>query len=607
LDKFTIRNLKLIGSQHPQGVSLLQVLDKTLTPMGARLMKKWILLPLKDIAAIQNRQQVIGFFIEKKEVRDKIASYLREIGDLERLIAKVPMGKINPRELLQLRRALNCIAPLQKLCAASACAPLQQLAEQLNPCNSVSERIAKEIQEDAPAIVSKGDVIKNGVSETLDELRSIAFSSKEYLLQIQQREIANTGIQSLKIGFNNVFGYYIEVTNRYREQVPEAWQRKQTLANAERYITEELKTYEAKILQAQEKIIPLEEELFNNLVNALGEYVKPIQHNAQLLARLDCLYALANVSENNQYTCPELDESFCIDIKNGRHPVIEQSLKTGEAYVPNDLYLDTESQQIIIITGPNMSGKSALLRQTALIVLLAQMGCYVPAEKATLGITDKIFTRVGASDNLSLGESTFMVEMNETANIMNNLSARSLVLLDEIGRGTSTFDGISIAWALAEYLHNQPDIRPKTLFATHYHELNDLADKHARIKNFHVATHELADKVVFLRKLKEGGSEHSFGIHVARMAAMPPQIIDRAETILATLEEKNLARPATRERLEKIPVNNYQLNLFAADYPKEWKQALALLAKIEINALTPIDALMKLHELKQILTDEKNG
>lgn len=609
LDAFTIRNLELIASAHAQGVSLLQSIDRTLTPMGARMLKKWVLLPLKELPPIQQRLELVSFFYENPELSRQIEENLRLLGDLERLSAKAPLRKMNPREALQLKRSLFLMQPIKESCLTAQSAALQRLGEQLNLCVSLRERIEREIQEDAPLQNNKGGIIKDGVSAELDELRNIAASGKEYLLQLQQREIEKSGITSLKIGFNQVFGYYIEITNRFKEQVPPHWIRKQTLANAERFLTEELKEYENKILTAQEKIVPLEIQLFDDLLQGIADYVQPIQHNAQQLARLDCLLSFARLAQTQQYCKPQLDDSLAIDIKAGRHPVIEQTLKTGDVYVPNDVYTDADTQQILIITGPNMSGKSALLRQTALITLLAQMGSFVPAQAAQIGLVDKIFTRVGASDNISLGESTFMVEMNETASIMNNLSERSLILLDEIGRGTSTFDGISIAWSLAEYLHQHPKYRPRTLFATHYHELNELAARWKRIKNFHVATHESDKKVIFLRKLVEGGSEHSFGIQVAKMAGMPLAVVERAHEILAELEAQSLGKEL-KGKLQQMPaVQQFQMNLFSAagaddSSIAEWKKAKEKLSGININALTPIEALIHLNELQQLFKKE---
>jgi len=546
LDRFTIRNLELVNSNHENGVSLLQILDKTVSPMGARLLKKWVLLPLTKINQIRERHDAVEFFIENQEFAQETEPHIRHIGDLERLMAKTSVGKISPREAMQLRRALGAIEQLKRLLAEVSAVTDQgsivftRLAEGLNPCLSLLARIERDLAPEPPADIRKGGAIADGADETLDELRHIVRNSRDMLLEIQQRESERTGITSLKVAFNNVFGYYIEVTSKWKDQVPPEWTRKQTIANGERYITEELKILESKILGAEEKIQELEEKLFRALVEEIANYIQPIQHNAQLVARLDCFLSFAKVAQKNHYARPELDDSTLLDIREGRHPVIETQLPLGEQFVPNDVFLDSESVQIILITGPNMAGKSALLRQTALITLMAQMGSFVPAKSARIGLVDKVFTRVGASDNLSGGESTFMVEMNETALIMNNISDRSLILLDEIGRGTSTYDGISIAWSLAEYLHDNERAHPKTLFATHYHELNELAESHERIHNFHVSTKEVGQKVVFLRKLVPGGSNHSFGIHVARMAGMPQAIVQRAHEILKTLEEKSV-------------------------------------------------------------------
>ena len=551
LDRFTIRNLELIQSQHDTGIPLIQILDQTVSPMGARLLKKWVLMPLKGRTGIEARLDMVSYLLENREFAEKIEALLRQIGDLERLISKVPLGKINPREVVQLKRALEIIAPLKALLEEQEeNAPLARLGEGLNPCPKLKESIERQVIEDPPVNLNKGGVIADGFHPDLDELRHIVRNSKDILLSIQQEESVRTGISSLKIGFNNVFGYYLEVTNKYKDQVPEEWTRKQTLTNSERYITSELKQLESKILGAEEKILELENQLFQNLINELAEYIQPVQHNAQRIAKLDCLLSLAKVALRNNYCRPEIDDSYTIDIKEGRHPVIEQHLPVGESYIPNDVLLDHEETQIMMITGPNMAGKSALLRQTALICLMAQMGSFVPAGSARLGLLDKVFTRVGASDNISSGESTFMVEMNETASIMNNISDRSLILLDEIGRGTSTYDGISIAWSIAEYLHNNPEARPKTLFATHYHELNELTNSFPRIKNYNIATKEVGQKVIFLRKLVEGGSKHSFGIHVAKMAGMPRGIVERAARILTQLEQKSIENGGAAEGLD---------------------------------------------------------
>ncbi|MBX9852775.1 MAG: DNA mismatch repair protein MutS, partial [Cytophagaceae bacterium] len=532
LDKFTIRNLELVYPQYAEGIPLLHILDQTQTPMGARMLKKWVVLPLKEISPIEERLNIVESFVQNDELLELLLSNLKNIGDLERLISKVAVRRVNPREMLQLKRALEHIKPIKEILSKSSLPSLKKLSDQLHVCEFLIEKIGNELKNDPPVVTNQGNMIKEGIHAELDELRKIAYSGKDYLLQIQQREIERTGINSLKIAYNKVFGYYLEVTNVHKNKVPADWIRKQTLVNAERYITEELKTYEEKILTAEEKMIAIEHKLFMDLIRGAEDFVTHIQQNAKTIASIDCLSSFAKVALNNNYTRPVINETKVINIKDGRHPVIEQQLPVGEKYVPNDIYLDDESQQIIIITGPNMAGKSALLRQTALIVLLSQIGSYVPASSAEIGVVDKIFTRVGASDNLSKGESTFMVEMNETASILNNLSERSLILMDEIGRGTSTYDGISIAWSIVEYLHNHPKCKPKTLFATHYHELNQLANDFFRIKNYNVSVKEVGNKVIFMRKLKEGGSEHSFGIHVAQMAGMPNPIVLRANEIM---------------------------------------------------------------------------
>lgn len=617
LDRFTIRNLELIASNHEQGTSLLQVLDKTVSPMGARLLKKWVLLPLTSLTQIQERHDVVQFFVENQDFANEMEPHIRHIGDLERLMSKTAVGKINPREAMQLRRALGAIEHLKTQLLLTNHAALRKLGEGLNPCLTLRERIERDIAPDPPPDIRKGGAMADGCNPELDDLRNIVRNSRDLLLAIQQREIERTGIPTLKVAFNNVFGYYIEITSKWKNQVPPDWVRKQTIATGERYITEELKVLETKILGAEEKILELEEKLFRALVEEIGQYIQPIQHNAQLIARLDCLLAFARIAEHNRYVRPELDDSTVLDIREGRHPVIETQLPIGEPYVPNDVYLDSESVQIALITGPNMAGKSALLRQTALITLLAQMGSFVPAVSARIGLVDKVFTRVGASDNISGGESTFMVEMNETALIMNNISDRSLILLDEIGRGTSTYDGISIAWSLAEYLHDNDRAHPKTLFATHYHELNELSETHERIHNFHVSTKEIGHKVVFLRKLVPGGSNHSFGIHVARMAGMPQAIVERANEILKTLEEKSVERQATdgkeqvvknkeqkvetqaemRKKVKQIGAP-LQLHIFDVDdYTLKIKETLLAL---DLNTMTPMDALWKLNELVKI-------
>jgi DNA mismatch repair protein MutS len=600
LDRFTIRNLELIYSPHHGGKTLLDVLDHTTSPMGARMLKRWVVMPLLDPHKINDRLNAVEYFVNHTNESEELKKQIRTIGDLERLISKVSLERVNPREMVQLKRALNAIPALKQVLAASKNTTLQKISEQLNPSAILADKIEKEVAEEAGPIISKGNFIANGVNADLDDLRAIKNSGKDYIAGIQQKEVVRTGINSLKIGFNSVFGYFLEVTNSHKSKVPADWIRKQTLANAERYITEELKEYEHKVLGAEEKIQTLEEKIFADLIRFAKDYVHTIQQNASLIARVDCLLSLAEIAAKNNYVKPEINESHAIEIKEGRHPVIEQQLDVSEKYIANDVYLDNEGQQILIITGPNMSGKSALLRQTALIVLMAQTGSFVPASAAKIGLVDKVFTRVGASDNLSAGESTFMVEMNETASIMNNLSSRSLILLDEIGRGTSTYDGISIAWSLAEYLHNNPSAKPRTLFATHYHELNELAEKYTRIKNFHVAIKEAGNKVIFLRKLVEGGTEHSFGIHVAKMAGMPRQIIDRANEMLQELESQRQQQGDIKDTVKKLPAQNFQLSFFDVSDPKMKKLAEEI-EKVEINAMTPVEAIMKLHELKKIL------
>ncbi|MBK8472579.1 MAG: DNA mismatch repair protein MutS [Sphingobacteriales bacterium] len=606
LDRFTVRNLELINSPHETGKPLVSVLDKTISPMGARLLKKWVVLPLKEQHAIAERLEIVELLIQQTEVADLLRQQIRQIGDIERLIAKVPLQRINPRQVQQIGKALQALRPIKELCLQSDNPHLKRWGEQINLCESITERISQQLCADPAAAIGKGDVIAAAVSADLDELRHLQHSGKEYLIEIQQREIERTGIPSLKIGFNNVFGYYLEVTAKYKDKTPPEWLRRQTLVNAERYITEELKRYEEKIFSAEEKILQHETELFAQLVADLNGYIRPIQLNSSLIARLDCLLSFADVSARYNYSKPIMDDSLRLDIKQGRHPVIERQLQLGEDYVPNDVLLDSDEQQILLITGPNMSGKSALLRQTALIVLMAQIGCFVPAAAAQIGLVDKIFTRVGASDNISSGESTFMVEMTETASIMHNLSPRSLILLDEIGRGTSTYDGISIAWALAEYLHQHPKAAPKTLFATHYHELTELADQFERIRNYNVAVKEAGNKVIFLRKLVEGGAERSFGIHVAQMAGMPAAIVQRAHQILAELEMKHINADdadALRETLKSTKSSkksdNYQLNIFEMGDP-QWHKIREILMRTDINALTPIEALIRLSEMKKI-------
>ncbi len=603
LDKFTIRNLEILDSVNEGATTLKEVLDHTISPMGSRLLKRWIILPLKDKQLINERHDVVSWFIEHEAESETVSAHLRQIGDLERLISKVAVGKINPRELLQIEKALSALVPIRDLCKGSDSASLQKSADQLNPCKYIGDRIAREIKEEPSTLISKGNVIADGVSEELDELRNIAFSGKDYLAKLRDREVQRTGIPSIKISYNQVFGYYLEVTNTHKDKVPDDWQRKQTLTNAERYITPELKEYEEKILSAEEKILRLEEELFRQLVYAVSEYVEPIQVNANVLARIDCLLCFASIAKQYRYVRPEINDSFILDIKGGRHPVIEQQLPPGEEYVANDVWLDNEHQQIMIITGPNMSGKSALLRQCGLIVLLAQMGSFVPADSACIGIVDKIFTRVGASDNISSGESTFMVEMNETASILNNISDRSLILLDEIGRGTSTYDGISIAWAIAEFLHQHPLFRAKTLFATHYHELNEMAESFSRIKNFNVSVKEIRNNVIFLRKLVPGGSAHSFGIHVARMAGMPASVIDRANDLLVQLEKTHSHDELVgkeRTAKDKKKENDFQLSFFQLDDPL-LQQIKEDILNTDIDTLTPVEALMKLNEIKRLL------
>lgn len=606
LDKFTVRSLELVCAMNEDGKSLLDVIDKTISPMGSRLLRRWILFPLKDVKPIQERQDVVEYFFRHPEVKELLDEQLEQIGDLERIISKVAVGRVTPREVVQLKIALQALEPIKEACMASNEPSLCRIGEQLNVCALIRDRIDREIQPDPPSLVNKGGVIAKGVNEELDELRSIAYSGKDYLLQVQQRESEKTGIPSLKIAFNNVFGYYIEVRNAHKDKVPADWIRKQTLVNAERYITEELKEYEEKILGAEEKILSLESRLFNELVLCLTEYIPPIQCNANLIGRLDCLLSFAKAAESNKYIRPLVDESDVIDIKGGRHPVIEKQLPLGETYVANDVYLDEDKQQIIIITGPNMAGKSALLRQTALITLLAQIGCFVPAESARIGIVDKIFTRVGASDNISVGESTFMVEMNEAADILNNMTSRSLVLFDELGRGTSTYDGISIAWAIVEYIHEHPHAHAKTLFATHYHELNEMERSFPRIKNFNVSVKEVGNKVIFLRKLVPGGSEHSFGIHVAKMAGMPKCIVNRADEILKQLEsEKRQEGTISGSSVKKAPATrqsgNYQLSFFQLDDPV-LSQVRDEIKNMDLNNLTPLEALNKLSEIRKIIT-----
>ncbi len=600
LDRFTIRNLELFSSIHEGAKTLLDVVDKTISPMGSRMLKRWIALPLKEIEPIEKRLETVSFFLKNEEAKEELESNIKQIGDLERLISKVAVGRINPREMVQVKNALNAIVPIKELCQKAENATLKRFGEQLNTCDLIRERIETVMLPDPPVSLAKGNVIQKGVDQELDDLKDIAYNGKDYLLQIQQRESEKNGIPSLKISFNNVFGYYIEVRNTHKDKVPPEWIRKQTLVSAERYITEELKEYETKILGAEEKILTLETKIYGELVQSLSEYIGVIQLNANILAQLDCLLSFATCASANNYNRPVVNDSLAISIKNGRHPVIEKQLPIGESYIANDVLLNQEDQQIIIITGPNMAGKSALLRQTALIVLMAQIGSYVPADVAEIGFVDKIFTRVGASDNISLGESTFMVEMNEAASILNNVSDRSLILLDELGRGTSTYDGISIAWSIVEYLHEHPKAKAKTLFATHYHELNEMENSFGRVKNYNVTIKELGKKVIFLRKLVRGGSNHSFGIHVAGMAGMPKSVVKRAGQILKKLEDNsskdNLSKP-----LEDIgdKREGMQLSFFQLDDPV-LKQIRDEIAYLDVNNLTPIEALNKLNDIKKL-------
>ncbi len=598
LDKFTVRNLELVQSNQPDGTALIDIMDQVVTAMGSRLLRRWLVLPLKNREQIEGRLHTVEALLEEEELLEKIVEQLRQMADLERLISKVATGRINPREMLQLKKSLVSIAPVLEALRTSETKVFHRIADQLNLCETLTNEIEEKLKDDAPMLVNQGGLIQDGVDEELDELRKISHSGKDYLLQIKEREMEKTGISSLKIAYNKVFGYYLEVTNSHKDKVPPEWIRKQTLVNAERYITDELKTYEEKILNAEDRILVIETRLYNELVAHASEFINPVQQNAQVLATLDCLSNFATLARQNQYVKPSLSNESVLDIKQGRHPVIEKSLPHGESYVPNDVYLDSQSQQVIIITGPNMAGKSALLRQTALIALMAQVGSFVPAGYAKVGIVDKIFTRVGASDNLSRGESTFMVEMTETASILNNLSENSLVIMDEIGRGTSTYDGISIAWSIVEHLHNHPKYKAKTLFATHYHELNDLAKEMPRVKNFNVSVKELENKVVFLRKLVEGGSEHSFGIHVAQMAGMPNEVVLRANEILHYLEKEKLPK-GDQKKIEDIPSSQFQLNLFEAD-PK-FEELVKALGEIDINTISPVEALLKLNKLKDIL------
>lgn len=602
LDKFTVRSLELIGSMNDGGSSLLNVIDKTISPMGARLLKRWMVFPLKDEKPINDRLNVVEYFFRKPDFRELIEDELHRIGDLERIISKVAVGRVSPREVVQLKVALQAIEPIKEACRQADNPSLNRIGEQLNLCISIRDRIEKEINNDPPLLINKGGVIKDGVNPELDELRQIAYSGKDYLLQIQQRESELTGIPSLKIAYNSVFGYYIEVRNVHKDKVPQEWIRKQTLVNAERYITQELKEYEEKILGAEDKILVLETRLYTELVQALGEFIPAIQINANQIARIDCLLSFANVAKENNYIRPVIEDSDVLDIRQGRHPVIEKQLPIGEKYIANDVMLDNATQQIIIITGPNMAGKSALLRQTALITLLAQIGSFVPAESAHIGLVDKIFTRVGASDNISVGESTFMVEMNEASDILNNVSSRSLVLFDELGRGTSTYDGISIAWAIVEYIHEHPKAKARTLFATHYHELNEMEKSFKRIKNYNVSVKEVDNKVIFLRKLERGGSEHSFGIHVAKMAGMPKSIVKRANEILKQLESDNRQQGISGKPLAEVSENRggMQLSFFQLDDPVLCQIRDEIL-NLDVNNLTPIEALNKLNDIKKIV------
>ncbi len=599
LDRFTIRNLELVQSQQIEGVPLIEILDHTKTPMGARLLKKWLILPLKELTPIQERLDTVQLLVNNPDFANELNEELKPIGDLERLISKVAARRVNPREMVQLKRSLERLTPIQDALKKQGQHVLLKLAEQINPCEYLAGRILNMLKEDAPVLTNLGRIIKDGCNAELDELRAIAYTGKDYLLQIQQREVERTGISSLKISYNKVFGYYLEVTNTHKDKVPADWIRKQTLTGAERYITEELKVYEEKILGAEDKINIIEQKMFQDLVLEAESYINPILQNARVIAHIDCLCSFAHTATVNNYCKPVVEDSALIDIKAGRHPVIEKQLPLGESYVPNDIYLDDENQQVMIITGPNMAGKSALLRQTALIVLMAQAGSFVPATNATIGTVDKVFTRVGASDNLSKGESTFMVEMNETASILNNLSGRSLVLMDEIGRGTSTYDGISIAWAIVEHLHNHPHFRPKTLFATHYHELNQLTEDLKRVKNFNVSVKEAGNKVIFMRTLKPGGSEHSFGIHVAQMAGMPNSLVLRANEIMKHLEKEHV-REDHEDRLKEIPKSTMQMSLFEAADPA-WDSIKKILTQTDVNIMSPVEALLKLNELKQMI------
>ncbi len=606
LDKFSVRNLELLNAPQEDGTPLVNVIDNTITPMGGRLLRKWLVMPLKELRAIQERQEVVDIFYQDPDKRGEFQEILNQVGDLERLISKAAMQRINPREVNQIKKGLNCVETIKQYCEQSGYEPLRKIGEKLNPCPTIQEKIQKELSDDPPVNLNKGDLIKKGVSDELDEYRDLAYSGKDYLLELQNREMENTGIPSLKVAYNNVFGYYLEVRNTHKDKVPPEWIRKQTLVNAERYITEELKEYEEKILTAEEKVYELENRLYQDLLYELSNYIEPIQQDASLLAHLDCLLSFAQIAEENGYVKPKVNEDRIIDIKEARHPVIEKRLPEDEDYIPNDVYLDQEQQQIIILTGPNMSGKSAILRQTALIILLAQIGAFVPASEAKVGLVDKVFTRVGASDNLSTGESTFMVEMTETASILNNISDRSLILLDEIGRGTSTYDGVSLAWAISEYLHQHPAM-PKTLFATHYHELNEMADNLQRVKNFHVTVKEYQGKMIFLRKMQPGSSEHSFGIHVARMAGIPDTVVKRSEKILKALEgQRSKIEDKKPKQKEFAQDPSMQLKLFQMDDPESQKIKEAL-EKVDLNTLTPVEAMMKLQELQDMIRKAKKA
>lgn len=602
LDKFTIRNLELVQPQHADGTSLLQVLDKTLTPMGGRLLRNWLLMPLKQVEAIQRRQELVSHFIDNPHLVDDLQPKLKSIGDIERLISKVALQRVNPREVLHIKRALDAVAEIKQSCLQSEFEPLQKLAEHFQECAAIRKEIGETLQDDPPAQAAKGNLIRAGISTELDELRHLATSGKDYLQGLQQREMERTGMNGLKLGFNNVFGYYLEVRNTQKSKVPDDWTRKQTLVNAERYITQELKEYEEKILTAEERMHELEMQLYQKLVTSLAEYIQPIQQNSNTIAKLDVLLSFANVAVQNSYVQPEVYDGKQLTIEAGRHPVIEKTLPDEETYIPNDVFLDNDTQQIIILTGPNMSGKSAVLRQTALVVIMAQIGAYVPCKSAKVGIVDKVFTRVGASDNLSTGESTFMVEMTETASILNNFSERSLILLDEIGRGTSTYDGVSIAWSISEYLHDHP-YRPKTIFATHYHELNEIAEQRERVKNFHIMVKEVKDKVVFIRKLARGGSEHSFGIHVAQMAGVPNVVVQRAGDLLALLEDRQDSLQQ-KDKLANAANSQVQLSLFEIDDPTS-RKIKEELTGLDINSTSPMEALMKLNYLKDLLKSAK--